>query len=303
MLLIEGLADRGVAGRFTLRTSSAVMASLVLLLFAFSVHARNRVWKTEETLWLDVTQKSPGNGRALMNYGLTQLQQGQYATARDYFERALTLTPNYSTLQINLGIVTSALGDQRGAEAHFLRALQLSPDADSNFYYARWLASNGRVPEAIPHVSKALSLSPAASNPRDLLMEIYAAAGRQKELDALVSETLAIAPSDPAASSYALHSTPHPALQQTYDAWFQLGNQQLGRSDFLSSAQSFRKALTFNPASADAWNNLGWSLFKLGLNDEAIGAYESALRVDPGYTRARSNLQWLRDQASARVAR
>ena len=35
----------------------------------------------------------PGNGRALMNYGLTQMAAGRHAIAKSYFERALVFTP------------------------------------------------------------------------------------------------------------------------------------------------------------------------------------------------------------------
>ncbi|MEO8218511.1 MAG: tetratricopeptide repeat protein [Acidobacteriota bacterium] len=297
MLCIERMRERDAAGRAVLHAAAAAITFTVLLIFAFSVHARNRVWKTEESLWLDVTEKSPGNGRALMNYGLTQMQQGRYAVAKDYFERALALAPNYSTLEINLGVVNGALGDQATAEQHFKRALQLKADSDSNFYYARWLSENGRVQEAIPLALKSMSLSPAASNPRDLLMRIYAAAGRKKELDALVADTLAIAPGDPTANAYGRNVTPDAAANPTYDTWFKLGNQQLARKDYLNAVQSFRRALDLNRSSADAWNNLGWALFSLGLNDEAVAAYETALKIDPKYDRARSNLQWLKDQS------
>ena len=36
-----------------------------------------------------MTRKSPENGRGLMNYGLSQIGQGQYTVALDYFTRAL----------------------------------------------------------------------------------------------------------------------------------------------------------------------------------------------------------------------
>ena len=60
---------------------------------------RNRVWNTEESLWRDVAEKSPRNGRGLMNYGLTLMNRGDYADALDYFTRALAFTPNYMVLR------------------------------------------------------------------------------------------------------------------------------------------------------------------------------------------------------------
>ncbi|MGH9829147.1 MAG: hypothetical protein ACREDR_38500, partial [Blastocatellia bacterium] len=51
--------------------ASAVAAVCILLIAAAGTWQRNRVWHTDESLWLDVTEKSPKNGRGLMNYGLT----------------------------------------------------------------------------------------------------------------------------------------------------------------------------------------------------------------------------------------
>jgi hypothetical protein len=60
----------------TRRVHVAVVASLILACYGQGAWRRNRVWSSEETLWKDVTQKSPRNGRGLMNYGLTLMAKG-----------------------------------------------------------------------------------------------------------------------------------------------------------------------------------------------------------------------------------
>jgi hypothetical protein len=77
------------------RTRALATAAVVAVLIASAVgvHARNEVWQTEESLWLDVSLKSPTNGRGLMNYGLTRMEKGDYAGAISYFERALVFVP------------------------------------------------------------------------------------------------------------------------------------------------------------------------------------------------------------------
>jgi hypothetical protein len=87
----------------SLAASMAVV--LVLGLYGYGAHLRNRVWRSDESLWLDDVIKCPHNGRGLMNYGLTQMAKGAYPVALDYYQRALVYTPNYKTLEINLGIV------------------------------------------------------------------------------------------------------------------------------------------------------------------------------------------------------
>src|SRR6185369_4084878 len=91
------------------RALTAAAAVALILTHAVATWERNKTWRSEETLWRDVTLKSPGNARGLMNYGLTQMARGDYAAARDYFDRSARLNPDYSFLEINLGIVSGQL--------------------------------------------------------------------------------------------------------------------------------------------------------------------------------------------------
>jgi tetratricopeptide (TPR) repeat protein len=230
----------------------AGMAALILIAHAAGTHARNETWRTEASLWGDVVAKSPGNGRAWMNFGLTQMGRGDYAGAKNSFDRAAVLVPAYSVLYINLGVDTAALGDQVTAERHFRRALELNADANSHYFYARWLVQRGRAPEAIPHVTAALRLSPAFGEARALLLRLAAATG-SPDLAALQAEMLAINPDDHTLATYA-----------SYDAAFKAGVDAMARKDWLAAARANREALRYNAESADAKQNLGSSLRQLG---------------------------------------
>jgi len=230
----------------------AGIAVVILIAHAAGTHARNETWKTEASLWADVVTKSPANGRAWMNYGLTQMGRGDYVGAKTSFDRAATFVPNYSVLEINEGIDTAALGDQVAAERHFRRALELNADANSHFFYARWLVQQGRGPEAIAHVRDALRISPALGDARALLLRL-AAAIAAPDLAQLQAETLAINPDDRTLATYA-----------SYDAAFKAGVQAIQRKDWLAAARANREALRHDPQSADARQNLGWSLRQLG---------------------------------------
>ncbi len=91
-------------------TKIAATCAVALFLCAngYATFQRNKVWKTEETLWQDVVIKSPRNGRGLMNYGNTLMAKGDYSGALDYFHRAEQLAPQYSVLLINLAIAEDA---------------------------------------------------------------------------------------------------------------------------------------------------------------------------------------------------
>jgi Flp pilus assembly protein TadD len=253
--------------RFPDRSGALTLVAVtILVLHGISTQQRNRVWATEETLWRDVVAKSPGNGRAWMNFGLTQMASGRYAEAKASFERAQSLTPNYSVLEINQGIVEGQLGDHAAAERHFRRALELNADANANFYFARWLVGRGRGPEAVELLRIALQKSPAFADVQALLGRIAVARG-----------------------------TAQPSRKsETYAAAFDRGLKAIARADWLEAAESNREALLHDPRSADALNNLGWSLAQLGFRDEARRAYDAALAGDPNHERARNNMQALR---------
>ena len=234
------------------RDAIAGFATLVLIAHAAGTHMRNETWHTETSLWADVVEKSPGNGRAWMNYGLTQMGKGDFLGAKNSFDHAAIFVPNYSVLEINEGIDTAALGDQATAERHFKRALDLNPDANSHFFYGRWLVQQGRGPEAIPQVREALRSSPALGDARSLLLRLTAAIGSPDE-PALEAETRQINPDDHTLATYT-----------SYDAAFAAGVQAIQRKDWLVAARANREALRLRPNSADAAQNLAWSLQQLG---------------------------------------
>jgi tetratricopeptide (TPR) repeat protein len=301
-ILLKKYASPQPLDRPLFRTALGIMAILVLGAFSVGTHRRNEVWRTDESLWADVTSKSPGNGRAWMNYGLALMARGDGMRAKSAFEHAATLTPNYWSLEINLGIVNGLLGDQVAAERHFRRALELGANfPDAHFFFARWLVEQGRAPEALPHLENAIAMSPAYETARLLRMDLFAArAGIGAAREAAI-QYLALDPSSSRAKSYAAGSPPLKAESSTYDAYFRLGVALGQQKNFVDSAIAYRAALDLNPQSADAMNNLGWTLGRLGFRREAIPILEGALRINPGFDLARNNLSWVRSQASGEL--
>ncbi len=244
------------------------LATLVILTAAgVSTYQRNKIWRTEESLWRDVTIKSPRNGRGLMNYGNVLMARGDYAGARDYFLRALQFAPRYPTLFINLAVLDAATGRINEAEDRFVTALQLAPaNPESYTFYGRFLMEKNRSAEAVTFLEKALALSPDDAMARDLLPK-----GR--------------------ASATAHPPTPDSllALSLQYD--------RMGR--YTDSIAVCREALALRSNFPAAWNNIGSALNQLGRFSEAADALEEALRLKPDFVLARNNLQYARAQARA----
>ena len=182
---------------------TAVACGLILAFAAHGTRLRNVVWHNEETLWYDVTLKSPQNGRGLMNYGLTQMEKGDYVRALSYFTRALQFSPDYYVLEINLGIANGALNNDEEAERHFARSIDLAPqDAQALYFYASWLRDRRRYSEAIQYLNTDIGNNPAYLDARYLLMWIYHDLGDTASLERTANDLLAQFPTDAVAQSW-----------------------------------------------------------------------------------------------------
>jgi tetratricopeptide (TPR) repeat protein len=271
----------------------------ILGAYGAGAHARNKVWLNDETLWYDVTQKSPHNGRGLMNYGLTQMQQGKFPRALEYFERALQYTPNYSYLHVNLGIARGALNDHARAEQHFQKAIVLA-DADGlpYFYYGRYLKERGRSAESIQQLRASIERNPLQTDARALLMQTYAETGHSNDLRLLAIDTLRLIPNDAGAKAWLVYGaaqTPEDYLRRSLTS-FQAGRYR----DCIEAAQ---QALHLRPAYAEAYNNIAAGHQALGEWDQAIAAAQQAIRLRPDFQLARNNLAWSQQQKSREQSR
>ena len=305
-----------VAKRLPARTPALLaLSTLVLAACAWGTHQRNAVWRDEETLWRDVSIKSPRNGRGLMNYGLTLMSKGQTAEALSYFERALQFTPNYFILEINLGIACGELHRDAEAQTHFFRAMQLAPnDAQPNFYYGRWLAGQGRVREAVGQFQAAIVRNRDYLDPRYALMQAYWDAGMQPAAKALAADTLQMAPGDITSLRFlngqaAAAAAPDPVAgaeavvksSPTADNYINLSlaYERAGRPrDCIRAAE---QALKLRPDFALAYNNIAAAHMDMGEWDAAIAAAGEAVRIQPDFQLAKNNLAYSEQQKKLNV--
>jgi tetratricopeptide (TPR) repeat protein len=279
----------------------------LLAAFALGTWKRNQVWRSDESLWRDVTLKSPENGRGLMNYGLTLMEKGDARDALDYFQRAAAFTPNYYYLEINTGIAQGLLNNPQESEAHFLRAIAIQPnDAQPYFYFGRWLKSRGRTAQAIPMLQAAVEKNPAFMDARYVLMQSYIEQAQWGALHDLAQDTLKLAPGDAAARSYSALSLNHP---DALAAAASLAEKQPSPENYLNLSLLYhragryqdciaaaKKALRLKPDYAEAYNNIAAAYESMAQWDQAIEAAQQAIRLKPDFQLARNNLAYSRTQ-------
>jgi Flp pilus assembly protein TadD len=300
--------DRLALPRHAARVATAI-AVAVLVAHATFTRERNRVWATGATLWADVVRTSPGNGRGLMNYGLTAMRVGRLAEARVMFDSAARLTPNYALVYINRALVADAQGDTAAAEADFVRALSLpGDDAESHRYYARWLAAHGRGPEALGHYATSASARPRDLDARHEQLLLLAAAGNGEATRTVALEVLAFAPDDSVAAAlaggsatvFAANGAAISGMSNT-ERWYLSGLALTRAGRHAEAVQAYREAVAADPDNLDALNNLGWSLGRLGFFTQAQAPLERARALAPMNALVANNLAWVQSRGRSRM--
>jgi tetratricopeptide (TPR) repeat protein len=283
----------------------STLIMLVLGLNAFGVYQRNKVWKTEASLWLDVTQKSPLNGRGFMNYGLTEMAIGNYQNAINYFNKASELLPYYSSNYVNLGIATNGLGKTSEAEPYFKKAIELAPNSYRPYqFYGRYLKDNNRYDEAIATLEKALSINSTSADIFEMLFELYNQKQDWIKLNSVCNQYLNILPNNELAKNYLIASEtktpyyPNQTVVQEPNADFYI-NQSLAnynQGDYQACIDNCFKALELEPNRIEALINIGAANNALKKWEVAIKYLKMAEKIDSKNKLVIGNLNWAKDE-------
>ena len=274
---------------------------VVLVLAALGTHMRNQVWRTDESLWQDVTVKSPKNVRGMMNYALVFLTRRDFLTALDYLQRAEALNPAYSPVQANLGVALGGLDRNEEAEQHFQRALELAPDlAEPHVFYGRWLKERGRLAESQAQLEAAIRANRMSLPARELLGQVYVQEGKRQAAYRLLEETVSLTFSPEVASRYMAELADRAKRARnarypeglTATELVNLSAQFCNQRNFDDCLGAAEKALELKPGYAEAYNNMAAAFLSMGRWDEGIEAARQALQAKPNYAAAKSNLDW-----------
>jgi len=257
------------------KSGTAIVFSLVFIFLfshAYGTHQRNKIWNNGESLWYDVTIKSPANGRGLMNYANSQMAKANYKVAEDYYNRALKIWPNYSYLYINIAVLKSATGFPVEAEANFKKALSLDPgNPEAYYYYGNWLKSTGKLVEAKELVNRGLQISPEHINNKRLIDEItlleQATTANDFSLEKMAKE------------------------KPTPENYLNLSLLFYRQEKYEKCVEASREALKLKPDYSAAFNNICSAEIMLGNMDEAIVAGQEALKLNPDFELAKNNLK------------
>ncbi|MEH1856235.1 MAG: tetratricopeptide repeat protein [Nostoc sp.] len=232
-----------------------------------------------ETIWRQVLQVEPNNGKAYNNLGNALRRQGKLEEALAAHQKALQLNPNDAEAYVGIGNVLDAQGKQEEAIASHKKALQLNPNLAIAYNgLGNALSDQKKLDAAVAAYQKAIQLNP---NYAIAYYNLGNALSDQKKLDAAV-----------AAYQKAIQLN----RNLTY-AYSNLGNA-LGEQKKLDAAvAAFQKALrlpednsgTPTTAHTAAHNGLGLVFEEQSKLKEAIAEFDESEKIDHTYVYASNN--------------
>ena len=208
--------------------------------------------------------------------GLLYEQEGKVDQAREAYEKAVRLNPDYADSHNNLGAMHLKAGEIDKAIDSYRTAGRLAPwsaDVQSNLGHA--LLEKGLHAEAVRAFRRAHEIDGQASQPLVGLGNAYLQMKRFQEAISVFSRVLKMEPN-------------------SADVHHNLGFAYLESGRLDDSLASFDKALRLRPRYASAQNNKGTVFLRKGRFEEAGRAFEAAIQADSEFRPAYINLAMTR---------
>jgi len=116
-----------------------------------------------------ILEKEPNNADLVYNLGVVAMEAGQMAEAETFFNRAITLKPDYANAYMNLAAIKLAGDEKIVAEMNKLG----TSDKDNKRYEVLKKQRSETFNAAMPHLEKAYSLDPNNEAVIENLLSVY----------------------------------------------------------------------------------------------------------------------------------
>jgi len=180
------------------------------------------------------------------------------------FGTCVEMAPRSTLCHDRLGLALKTRGDAQDAEREFVVAQELDPTDGANLYNLGLTHMQmGRSEQAFDEITRALKTLPdAPAFAYTDLAKLADSLGKADEREAALS-----------------HAEELPdGIEQVQVARAQIA---LGHHDYASAEGFARDAVARNPRNADGWTALGIALHNEGRLDEALAAYQKAMKLHP----------------------
>jgi tetratricopeptide (TPR) repeat protein len=250
---------------------AVIILLMITALNTALTYQRNKIWKNEYTLWADCLKKSPNKARVNNNFGLALSAEGKTEEAINYYNKAISMTPDFIFFYNNRGSAYAKLGQYQRAIENYNQAIRLKPD-HSGAYYNRGIAYTdlGQYKRAIENFNTAIHLKPDNADAYNNLGTTYLKLGQYQQAIENCNQAIRLKPND--ANGYYNRGI----------AYGKLGQHQ-------REIEDYNQAIRLKPDDADAYYNRGTAYGALGQYQSAIENWNQAIRLKPNYAEAYNN--------------
>lgn len=238
------------------------------------VYLQGRLYDQALGEFTKAAASSPRSARPLTWIGQVHEARGDLETAREYYQRAVDMVPQFIKARDGLARVLVALGEHDQATSHLEAAASISPkNAERQLSLGRALIASGRPEEARRAMSQAIK----ATGEQD-----------RSEIARQVGEAMLEAGLDEAAQEafeQGIESSP-----EDVHFYNRLGIALRQQGKIEEAIENYRRALEIEPENEILLYNLGRACHESGDNRRAIQAMIQAVQINPEFEEAREFL-------------
>lgn len=238
-------------------------------------YARAGAYADAQKTLRKVLAKVPANVGAWLLLGQICGLKNAHAEAEQAFAQAAKLNPRSLDAHAYLGIACMQQGKDEQAIAAFKAALVIQPNlvmALANL--VGLLHKLERQREALPYQERWLAAEPFSASAHYTAAVLYQTLHQLPEARKHYQQVLALG---------AVGSS-------VYSTQLNLGVVCYGLRDFAAAIAHSRQALASKPDCAVSYYNIGNAQKEQGKHDEAIASFEQAVKFDPAFAEAHSNI-------------
>jgi len=271
---------------------------VVLVIFSVLTVERNKVWRSEISLWQDVIQKSPQKGRSYLSLGAAYAADGQYAKAIETLTKAAGLMADAHVFSTR-GAVYVLNKEDDLALKDFNQAIVLDPQMPEPYIGRSELWANRKEYQAaVKDANKAVELLPEKAAGYKIRGRLNETLGRYEAALADYDRSLAIDPGDAQVLGrrgyvYAFQGKAdlsrrdfEVALRldpKFSDGYVYRGMHRKDHGQPQEALADLNKALILKPSSALAFYQRAQLHFQMKNGDEAMKDVNRAIEIDPAY--------------------
>lgn len=297
-----------------------ITGTLILICLSYLSYNDNSLWKSETSLWANVSEKSPFKPRPLTNAGYAYYKDKNYREAENYLKKAIKQNPLYYIAYTNLGLLYKDTNRLIEAEGVFKKSISIvnNPTVRNALGTVYRKLSNSKdsvdsknsyIDSAIKQYNLALALKPNYTEALNNLANAYYIKGDLQNSIIAFKKAININPYiDEVHNNLGLIYQQNKNYREAensflnalgvnnknFKTYINLGTLSFIEKNYDQALTNYLEAVKIKPDYSDGYYNIGVTYETKGKTDKAREYYKKALQINPSHSRAIKRLEKLK---------